>query len=91
MPGNPINNEFISQVVRSGGSVGANYSETNETLTKKDFIYKIGICRKESKETNYWLELILEANPDFKNEIDELIQEGVELKKIFASIINKSK
>lgn len=91
LPKNTINNEFISQLIRSSGSVGANYREANETLTKKDFVYRIGICRKESKETHYWLQLILEANEGFKGEINELSGEAIELKKIFSSIIGKSK
>jgi four helix bundle protein len=90
-PKNKINNELISQLVRAGGSVGANYREANDTLTKKDFVYKIGICLREAKEANYCLELGLEANSDFKDEIDKLLQETVELRKIFASIISKSK
>ncbi|MBI4713125.1 MAG: four helix bundle protein [Planctomycetes bacterium] len=87
---NTINNEHISQVIRSSGSVGANYREANEALTKKDFVYRIKICRKEAKETHFWLELMLEANPDFKAEISGLMNEAIELKKIFSAIINKS-
>ena len=87
---NTINNELVAQVVRSSGSVGANYREANESLSKKDFVYRIKICRKEAKEIHYWLQLILEANPDFAQEIKELVQEALELKKIFSSIVGKS-
>ncbi|MEK7309780.1 MAG: four helix bundle protein [Planctomycetota bacterium] len=91
LPNNKINSELISQLVRASGSVGANYREANDTLTKKDFVYKMGICLREAKESNYWLELTLEANSDFKEEINKLLQETIELRKIFASIVNKSK
>jgi four helix bundle protein len=88
---NPVNNILINQIIRSGTSVGANYREANETQTKKDFLFKIGLCRKEAKETIYWLNLIIEANIDLKMRIDPLLLETVELVKIFASIVEKSK
>ncbi len=52
------NAEYSRQLVRSSGSVGANYIEANESLDKKDFLMRIRICRKESKESRYWLELV---------------------------------
>lgn len=86
------NNEDTKQVVRSSGSVGANYIEANESLGKKDFLMKIKICRKESKESAYFLKLINETNELGNNdEAERLIQEAIELKKIFSSIIEKSK
>jgi four helix bundle protein len=78
------------QLIRSSGSVGANYIEANESLSKKDFCYRIKICRKEAKESNYWLSLLKVCNPDFGNDINFLIQEATELKKIFSSIVEKS-
>jgi len=86
----PINNSLISQVVRSSGSIGANYREANDALGKKDFIHKIKISRKESKETIHWLELIKEANPGLEPETDSLIGECNELRNILSAIINKS-
>lgn len=83
--------EDVKQVIRSSGSVGANYIEANEALTKKEFIYRINICRKESKESQYWLKLLLQGNPKLDNEISPLIQESLELRKIFGSILQKSK
>ena len=71
--------------------MGANYREANETETKKDFSFRMRICRKEGKETIYWLNLLLENNQNFKNQIQPLIQETMELVKIFAAIINKSR
>ena len=85
-----INNELIGQLIDSSGSVGANYREANDALSKKDFRHRIKITRKEAKETHYWLELLIDANPEFKEEIDILLGEALELKKIFSSIADKS-
>jgi len=81
----------ISQLIRSSGSVGANYIEANESLSKKDFIHRIKISRKEAKESRYWLRLIdTMSNKVLDNECDKLIQEAQELMNIFGSIIQKS-
>jgi four helix bundle protein len=86
------NFEDIKQVVRSSGSVGANYIEANESFSKKDFVFRIKISRKEAKESIYWLRLINETNELANKKVaEELIQESTELKKIFSSIIEKSK
>ncbi len=90
LPKNVINNELIGQLVDSSGSIGANYREANDALSKKDFRHRIKITRKEAKETHYWLDLLLEANPEFKGEIVVLLNEALELKKIFSSISDKS-
>ncbi len=88
---NTINNEYIKQLIRSSGSVGANYIEANESLSKKDFIMRIKICRKEAKESTYWLKL-LSSNDLLNHDLaQKLIQESIELKKIFSAIIEKSK
>lgn len=86
------NNEDIKQLVKASGSVGANYIEANESLSKKDFLMRIKISRKEAKESVFWLKLINETNnvKDIK-EVLRLIQEATELKKILSSIIEKSK
>lgn len=91
VPKNTISLELVGQVVRSSGSVGANYREANDALSKKDFVFRMKICRKEAKETGYWLELLKEANPGFGGKIELLLNESVELRKIFSSIIEKSK
>jgi four helix bundle protein len=83
------NIEYSKQLIRSSGSIGANYIEANESFSKKDLVMRIKICRKESKETRYWLKLI-ETNND-KLEKEVLIQEATELMKIFGSIIEKFK
>ncbi|MBK5209617.1 MAG: four helix bundle protein [Flavobacteriaceae bacterium] len=86
------NFEDAKQVVHSSGSIGANYIEANESLSKKDFYYRIKISRKEAKESIYWLRLINETNKHSNEKlVEKLIQESTELKKIFSAIIEKSK
>jgi len=87
---NIANIEIIKQLIRSSGSVGANYIEANESLSKKDFVLRIKICRKEAKETIYWLKLLLVLE-NREEDRKELIQEATELMKIFGSIIEKCK
>ncbi len=82
--------EDAKQLVRSSGSVGANYIEAEEALSKKDFVMRIKICRKEAKESRYWLELI-DPKEDNIGEKAVLIQEATELTKIFGAIVEKSK
>ena len=85
------NTEVIRQLVRSSGSVGANYIEANEALSKKDFAMRIKICRKESKESIYWLKLleVSEVNTDKERQV--MINEATELMKIFGAIVEKTK
>ncbi|MBL7130964.1 MAG: four helix bundle protein [Candidatus Omnitrophica bacterium] len=89
LPKNTINFELIEQVVSASGSVGANYIEANEALSKKDFFHRIKICRKESKEARYWLRLIVFSNSEFEKETKPLIQEATELMNIFGAILRK--
>jgi len=91
LPKNQINQRLVDQVLRSGTSLGANYREANETETKRDFCFRLRICRKEAKETIYWLNLIIEANPELNKRILPLLGETTELLKIFAKIIEKSR
>jgi len=86
---NIVNSKLIDQMVRSGGSVGANYREANDALGKKDFTHRLRISRKETKETIFWLELLLESNPNQKSEINLLINEGIEIRNILSAIIRK--
>lgn len=90
LPNNTVNFKLIDQIIRSAGSIGANYREANDSLSKKDFLMRMKISRKEAKETNFWLELIIEVNPDFKDKITGLLAESVELKKILSRIISNS-
>jgi four helix bundle protein len=86
------NKEDGKQVVRSSGSVGANYIEANEALSKKDFKMRIKICRKEAKESRYWLKLIdTEGESTLDRQRDTLVQESTELMNIFGAILQKSK
>ncbi len=79
------------QLIRSSGSIGSNYIEANEAISKKDFYHRIKICRKESKESNYWLRLVDTNHDDeLEKERSRLIQEAKEFCKIFGSIITKS-
>jgi four helix bundle protein len=91
LPRTVCNLEDVKQVVRSSGSVGANYIEANEALSKKDFRHRIRISRKESKETRYWLRLLdTQDDATLNAERDMLIQESTELMRIFGAILKKS-
>ena len=85
------NIEDGKQLVRSSGSVGANYIEANEALSKKDFLMRIKICRKEAKESRYWLRLV-ETHGDVRHEQlrEALVQEATELTHVFGAIVTKS-
>ncbi|MFH1683288.1 MAG: four helix bundle protein [Candidatus Margulisiibacteriota bacterium] len=89
LPKSLTNIENGKQLVRAAGSVGANYIEANEALSKKDFLMRIKISRKEAKESRYWLYL---TNPikEFINQKQALIKEATELTKIFSAILIKS-
>jgi four helix bundle protein len=92
LPKNASNTEDGKQVIRSSGSVGANYIEANESLSRKDFLMRIKICRKESKESAFFLRLITETNSGESDMIgSRLLNEAVQLKKIFSAILEKSK
>ena len=91
LPKTTGNIEDGKQLVRSSGSVGANYIEANEAFSKKDFILRTKICRKEAKESRYWLKLVdIGADPGLAEERNSLIKEATELMNIFGSIIRKS-
>lgn len=78
-------------MIRASGSVGANYIEANELFSKKDFLFRIKICRKEAKESAFFLRLIYKTNDvEFEKEGIELQDEANQLKKIFSSILEKS-
>jgi len=88
IPKNICNIEDSKQLTRSSGSIGANYIEANESLSKKDFAMRVKICKKETKETRYWL--MLTKTSDTKSQ-EQLIQETNELMKIFGAILEKCK
>ncbi len=91
LPKTIANIEDGKQLIKSSGSTGANYREANESLSKKDFLMRIKISRKEAKESAYWLRLIYETNIKNSHDTQGLIQEANELKKILSSILEKSK
>ena len=88
---NPFMLPIISQLIKAGTSIGANYCEADCAETKKDFIHKLGICKKESKETRYWFRMVVEADSNKKEEARRNWQEANELNLIFSSIVNKTK
>ena len=90
LPKTLTNMEIGKQLVRSAGSVGANYIEANESLSKKDFVMRIKICRKEAKESRYWLKLVICNNKESEEKQRDLIREADELMKIFGAILGKS-
>jgi len=88
----PANIEDRRQLIKASGSVGANYIEANEALSKKDFLMRIKICRKEAKESRYWLRLIdTDNNDELEQERKTLENEASELTHIFGSIVTKSR
>jgi four helix bundle protein len=89
LPRTIANIEDVKQFVRASGSIGANYIEANEAIGKKDFVMKIKICRREAKESGYWLRL-LETDEKLEVQRDNLVGEATELMKIFGAIIRKS-
>jgi four helix bundle protein len=91
LPRTISNGEDVKQLVRASGSVGANYIEANEALSKKDAKHRLRIARKEAKESRYWLKLVW-TNDDFELDAEryELIQEATELLQILSAMINKT-
>lgn len=84
----PVNSHIVNQLVRSGTSIGANYREANGACSKRDFKNKIHYCKKESKETEYWLRMINKSNPERKGSIIKLWQENHEFTLIFSKILS---
>ena len=91
LPKTLANIEDGRQLINGSGSVGANYIEANEALSKKDFLMRIKICRKEAKESRYWLRLVDTCeNSELEKERKALEKEATELTHIFGSIVTKS-
>ncbi|MBI5397043.1 MAG: four helix bundle protein [Verrucomicrobia bacterium] len=89
IPRGPGNNRIIDPLVGAGTSVGANYCEADDAVSKKDFRNKIGTCRKEAKETKFWLRMVATAEESLKDEARTLWQEAKELPLIFCFILRK--
>jgi len=86
-----INKPIISQIIRSGTSIGANYMEANAASSRKDFKNKIFICKKETQETMHWLRMIVQCVPEKKEDIRRLWKECQELTLIFGRIVSSLK
>lgn len=86
---NVVNYEYTKQLVRSSASVGANYIEANESLSKKDYFMRVKICRKEAKETIYWLNLLVLQDTEIVEQ-KQCIEEATQLMKIFGKILGKA-
>lgn len=91
IPRNSINNPIITQLVKCGTSTGANYCEADNAESPSDFVHKIGICKKESREAKHFLQMIAISEPGLQNEASILEREAIELNLIFNSIYNKVK
>ncbi len=89
LPKDLTNLEYSRQLTRASASIGANYIEANEAISKKDFLMRIKISRKEAKESRYWLRLITPAKSQ-QAELERLIQEATELLKILSTIVTKT-
>ena len=90
LPKSVVNAEYIPQLIRAGSSPGANYIEANESIGDKDFKMKIKTCRRESKESAYWLRLVItDGSADQENERAYLRQEAKEFILIFTAILKK--
>ena len=91
LPKNYLTSPILSQLIRSATSIGANYSEADDAESNKDLIHKLGICKKEARETKHWLRMLVEAEPVSKIKARALWQEAKELNLIFNSIVIKLK
>ena len=89
IPRHPSNDRLIDQIVGAGTSVGANYCEANDSLSKKDFRHSVSRCVKEAKETRFFLRMIAASEPKLAEEARELWREATELLKILASIYKR--
>ena len=89
IPQGPVNNRLISQLVGAGTSVGANYCEADNGVSRKDFKKGIGTCRKEARETKFFLRMVATAEPILKDEARKLWREARELHLIFCAIWRK--
>ena len=87
----PVTSPLVKQLVRAATSVGANYAEADEAGSKKEFRYRISLCKREAKETRHWLRMIAAAVPELKEEARRLWREANELTLIFAAIFRKGK
>jgi four helix bundle protein len=86
----PVTKPLVSQFVRAGTSIGANYGEADESGSKKEFRYRISLCKRESRETKHWLRMLVAANADLRDGARKFWMEADELTRIFAAIYRNS-
>ena len=90
VPVSEVTKRLISQIVGAGTSVGANYCEADDGVSKKEFRYKIGTCKKEARETKFFVRMIVRAVPELRNDAKPVWQKAKELHLIFAKIYRAS-
>ena len=91
VPKSVITTPLISQFIRSGTAIGALYCEADCAESRKDFEHKLGICKKEAKETKHWMRMVVKAHPEFVEKARMFWKEADELQRIFITIVNKSR
>ncbi|MGD1277967.1 MAG: four helix bundle protein [Tepidisphaeraceae bacterium] len=91
VPPGPVTTTLITQLVKAATSVGANYCEANDAESKADFCHKIGICRKESKESKHFLRMLVAAEPSLRADAAELWKEAKQLNLIFSKIVHSAR
>ena len=89
VPLGPLTNRLIDQLVGAGTSVGANYCEADDAVSKKEFRHRIGICKKEARETKFFIRMIVRAVPVLREDAKLLWKEAKELHLIFSAIYRK--
>lgn len=87
----PVNAPLLTQLVRAATSIGADYCEADDAETRKDFLHKLGICKKEAHETKHWLRMVVVAAPELRAEGRTLRREARELNLIFNAIIRNTR
>lgn len=91
IPWSPVNNRLIDQLVGAGTSVGANYCEADDGVSKPDFKHRIGTCRKEARESKFFLRMVAVAEPKLKSEARDIWREAHSLHRIFSRIWRSTK
>lgn len=91
IPWGPVNNRLIDQLVGAGTSIGANYCEADDGVSKPDFKHRVGICRKEARETKFFLRMVVTSEPKLKAEARDLWREAHALHRIFSRIWRSTK
>lgn len=82
---------LLNQLIRSATSIGANYCEADDAESRRDFVHKIGLCKKEARETKHWLRMLVVALPEYESELKSLWNEAKELNLIFNAIVNSTR